>query len=150
MKGRRTDLSAADCAIARSLQVIGDWWSLLIVREAFLGLQRFGEFQKSLGLAKNILSARLKKLVEEGIMRLEPDGETSTRSRYVLTEKGEALDVVLVALWQWGEKACFEPGEQRAAMVDTRDGVPLPLLELKARDGRTVGARDFTIGSMPN
>src|SRR3546814_2339992 len=71
MKGKRTDLGNADCGIARSLQIIGDWWSLLIVREAFQGKTRFGEFQKSIGLAKNILSSRLKKLVAEGIFRIE-------------------------------------------------------------------------------
>src|SRR6187399_611676 len=102
MKGKRTDLSSASCAIARTLQIIGDWWSLLIVRDAFKGQQRFGEFHKSLGLAKNILSSRLKKLVEAGIFRIEPDPESSLSHRYVLTPKGEQLCVVLVALWQWG------------------------------------------------
>src|SRR3546814_5444820 len=71
MKGKRTNLGNADCGIARSLEVVGDWWSLLIAREAFKGRERFGEFQKAIGLAKNILSARLKKLVEHDIFRIE-------------------------------------------------------------------------------
>src|SRR5512142_2587885 len=97
----------AQCGIARALQVIGDWWSLLIVREAFHGRARFGEFQKSLGLAKNILSARLKKLVDAQIFSIEPDANSSLTHRYVLTPRGEALYPILVALWQWGEENCF-------------------------------------------
>jgi DNA-binding HxlR family transcriptional regulator len=145
MKGKRTDLSTADCAIARSLQVIGDWWSLLIVRECFLGKQRFGEFQESLGLAKNILSSRLKKLVAEGILKTEQDGSGPARSRYVMTEKGERLYVVLIALWQWGEDACCKPGELTTAMVDNRHKVPLAKLEPRARDGRLIEPRDFSL-----
>lgn len=145
MKGKRTDFSGADCAIARSLSVIGDWWSLLIVREAFFGRQRFGEFQKALGLAKNILSARLKKLVDAGIMTLEADGSSSAHHRYVLTEKGRDLHVVLVALWQWGEKSCFGPNEIDVAMVDSASGAPLQKLEVKASDGRHIGAQDILI-----
>jgi DNA-binding HxlR family transcriptional regulator len=149
VKGKRTDLSAADCAIARSLQVIGDWWSLLIVRECFLGRGRFGEFQKSLGLAKNILSARLKKLVDEGIFAIEASGEPAGHHRYVLTDKGERLYVVLIALWQWGEEACFAPGELRVAMLDSQQQMPLARLEPRAKDGRPVGARDFMLGARP-
>src|SRR3546814_3429287 len=85
MKGKRTNLDNADCGIARSLEVVGDWWSLLIVREAFKGRERFGEFQKAIGLAKNILSARLKKLVEHDIFRIEPDADNGVGHRYVLT-----------------------------------------------------------------
>jgi len=108
MKGKRTELSESDCAIARSLDVIGDWWSLLIVRDARSGKRRFSEFQKNLGLAKNILTTRLKKLVERGIMEMVPASDGSAFKEYVLTEKGEKLYVVIVALWQWGEQTCFE------------------------------------------
>jgi DNA-binding HxlR family transcriptional regulator len=143
MKGKRTDLGTANCAIARSLQIIGDWWSLLIIRDAFRGKQRFGEFQKSLGLAKNILSARLKKLVEQGILRAVPGIEGSAYKAYVLTEKGEKLCVVLIALWQWGEETCFQQGELQRMLVDKQTGKPLAKLELKAQDGRVLGPRDF-------
>lgn len=141
MKGKKTDLAGADCAIARSLNVIGDWWSLLIVREAFRGCERFGEFQKSLGIAKNILATRLRKLVDEGIFR--EDVAPSARSRYVLTEKGERLHVVLVALWQWGEENCTDQGELPVAMVDAVSGKPLARLELLSQDGQIVGPRGF-------
>lgn len=145
MKGKRKDLGQANCGIARALQVIGDWWSLLIVREAFGGKQRFGEFQKSLGLAKNILSSRLKKLVDNGIFIIEPDPDSALSHLYVLTPKGEQLYVILIALWQWGEENCFDPGELDIAMVDKPSGQPLAKLRLQAQDGRALGSRDFRL-----
>jgi DNA-binding HxlR family transcriptional regulator len=148
VKGKRTDLADADCAIARSVQVIGDWWSILLIREAFIGAQRFNEFQKSLGLAKNILSTRLKKLVAEGILRTEPDPAQPAYKRYVLTRKGEQLHVVLVALWQWGEEFCPEPFELTREIVDVRDGEPLAKLRPAAKDGRVIGPRDFTLADI--
>lgn len=144
MKGQKTNLASADCAIARALQIIGDWWSLLIVRDAFRGKERFCEFQKSLGLARNILTARLKKLVDEGIFEIEPDAASGFH-RYLLTRKGEQLCVVLMALWQWGGQSCFRRGELKYAMVDKQDGEPVAKLELKARNGRTLGPRDFHV-----
>lgn len=146
MKGKKTDLGDAECAIARSLDLIGDWWSLLIVRDAFLGLGRFGEFQKSLGVAKNILSARLKKLVAEGILEVVADAEGSVHHRYVLTKRGERLSVVLAALWQWGEE-CFKPGELKRTLVDTKSRKPIARLALQAQDGRRLGPHDFTLAA---
>ncbi|HHV68329.1 MAG TPA: helix-turn-helix transcriptional regulator [Ochrobactrum intermedium] len=143
MKGKRTDLGQANCGVARALQIIGDWWSLLIVRDAFRGAQRFSEFQRSLGLAKNILSSRLKKLVDDGIFVIEPDPDSALSHRYVLTPKGEQLHVILIALWQWGEAHCFGPGELGIEMVDKLEGQPLALLEPFSLGGRTVGPRDF-------
>src|SRR3546814_4380016 len=82
-------------------------------------------FQKAIGLAKNILSARLKKLVEHDIFRIEPDADNGVGHRYVLTAKGERLYVVLMALWQWGERTGFKPHEARYAMFDRQTGEPL-------------------------
>ena len=93
---KRLDVSEAACPIQRSLGVLGDGWSLLIVRDAFAGKRKFGEFQKGLGIAKNILSARLKTLVSCGVLEQSPSGE------YALTPKGEALYPVLRAFWDWG------------------------------------------------
>ena len=143
MKGKRTDLSTAPCGIARSLQVVGDWWSLLIVRDAFHGRERFSEFQKSLGLAKNILSARLKKLVEAQIFSIEADASSALSHRYVLTPKGESLFPILVALWQWGEENCFERDELELVMVDKAKGKPLIKMRPTSQEGRTVGPRDI-------
>ncbi|MBB3308488.1 DNA-binding HxlR family transcriptional regulator [Rhizobium sp. BK196] len=145
MKGKRTDMGDAQCGIARSLQAVGDWWSLLIIREAFKGRRRFSEFQKSLGLAKNILSVRLRKLVEEGIFTVQPDPDSALSHLYLLTPKGYELSVVLVALWQWGEEHCFEPGELDYAVVDSLTGQPLQKLQLTAEDGRSLGPQQFRI-----
>src|SRR6516165_6468289 len=91
---KRKSLDTATCPIARTLDVIGDWWSLLIVRDIFLGKRRYGELQKSLGLAKNILCSRLKKLVLEEVLETEPASDGTTYQEYVLTEKGRDLYLV--------------------------------------------------------
>ncbi len=143
MKGKKTDLSKSSCGIARALGVIGDWWSLLIVRDALNGMQRFGEFQAHLGLAKNILSARLKKLVELGIFEIVPDQNGSGHNAYVPTKRGEALGVVLVSLWQWGQENCFESRERKSVMVDRRHGEPLAKLALTTNSGREIGPADY-------
>jgi DNA-binding HxlR family transcriptional regulator len=131
----RTRFDTAECPVARSVDAVGDWWSLLIVRDAFDGSRRFGEFQRSLGVAKNILSARLKALVDQGILRVSPVG---AYNEYVLTAKGEALFPVIVALRQWGEAFAFEAGEPHSELLDRRDGKPLRPLEIHAADGRVV------------
>ena len=107
---KRKCLDTSTCPIARTLDVIGDWWSLLIVRDAFLGKRRFGEFQKSLGLAKNILCIRLQKLVSHEILETGPASDGSAYQEYRLTEKGRSLYLVLVALRQWGNATCLKKG----------------------------------------
>lgn len=127
--------------------MIGDWWSLLIVRDAFLGKRRFGEFQKSLGLAKNILCARLQKLVSHGVLEMVPASDGSAYQEYALTEKGRSLYTVLVALRQWGESCLFQPGELDLVLVDRQSGQPVKPLELRSQDGRLLGSADLrTIG----
>jgi DNA-binding HxlR family transcriptional regulator len=143
MKGKRTNLDASACAIARSLGVIGDWWSLLIIRDALAGKRRFGELQKSLGVAKNILSFRLQKLVDHGILATAPASDGTAYKDYVLTPKGKKLYLVLVALWQWGEEFCFAPGELTYDMVDRDTQKPFQPLELKSKDGRVLGPADM-------
>src|SRR5215813_12572903 len=112
---KRTSLEHADCPIARALDAIGDWWSLLIVRDALLGKRRFGEFQKSLGLAKNILSTRLRKLVSHGVLEVGPASDGSSYHEKAPTEKGRRLYIVLVALRQWGESCLF--GEEELDLL---------------------------------
>ncbi|MGW8063121.1 winged helix-turn-helix transcriptional regulator [Streptomyces ziwulingensis] len=142
---RKTDLSEATCPVARSLGEVGDWWSLLIVRDALSGISRFSDFQRSLGCARNILSARLSKLVEAGVMVTEPAADGSPYHQYRLTEKGKALRVALVALRQWGETHLFDTGEERLRLVDTRDGRPVARLEMRAHDGRTLTVDEVEI-----
>jgi DNA-binding HxlR family transcriptional regulator len=146
VRGKRTDLGDTACAASRALAVVGDWWSLLIVRDALLGVSRFSDFQHNIGLAKNILSSRLKKLVEGGVLRIEPDGPSGKRHHYLLTEQGLALGVVVTALWQWGETHCFQANDQAPLLVDRATGQPLARLELRTIDGRAVSPKELQMG----
>ena len=141
---KRTRLENTPCPTARALDLIGDWWTLLIVRDAMRGMTRFSEFQRSLGAAKNILSTRLKTLVAEGILKVEPAADGSAYQDYVLTEKGLALQPILVALGQWGSEYLFEEGEASTRLIDTQSRQPLRKIELQAQDGRILQSRDIT------
>ena len=129
---KRTSFEKAECPIARSLDAIGDWWSLLIIRDAFLGLRRFSEFQKSLGLAKNILTVRLRALVDHGILKTAPASDGSAYQEYVLTPKGRGVFPVLVALRQWSEEFASRPANAPTVLVDREKGRPVRKLELRA------------------
>lgn len=142
---KRTSHIDSGCAVARPLDAIGDAWSILIVRDAFDGLRRFGEFQKSLGLAKNILAARLRSLVEHGILETVPASDGSVYHEYVLTERGRGLFPLLVALRQWGEEYFFESDEPAVRLVDVERGKPLQRLEVRSRDGRLLGPDDTVV-----
>lgn len=144
---KRTSLEGNPCAIARSLDIIGDWWSLLIIRDAMGGMRRFGEFQRNLGMAKNILSVRLKRMVEDGILTIEAASDGSAYQEYVLTDKGKALLPVLVALAQWGKEHMYRPGEQGTVVLDTKKNRPLRKLELKSEDGRMLQLEDIVVST---
>jgi DNA-binding HxlR family transcriptional regulator len=133
------------CTIARSLDSIGDWWSLLIVRDAAAGIGRFGEFQRSLGIPKNILSTRLKSLVEKGIMEVAPAADGSAFQEYVLTQMGEDLLPVLIALGQWSAEYLFEPKEPGSIPLDAKKKRPLKKLQMISEDGRVLGPKDVMV-----
>jgi DNA-binding HxlR family transcriptional regulator len=141
---KRTSFGDALCPVARSLDEIGDWWTLLIVRDAFQGKARFSDFQTNLGLAKNILSARLRTLVMNGILEKRPSADGGARSEYHLTEKGRRLRVVLVALRQWGEDNLFAEGEP---MMLAHDGTnrPIARLRLTNQDGRALEPGEIVV-----
>lgn len=144
-KLRRKSFETAVCPVARSLDVIGDWWSLLIIRDALNGVRRFSEFQRNLGLAKNILTTRLKTMVAQGIMEVAPASDGSAYQEYVLTEKGQRLLPVLVALGQWGSDFLFESGEPRSVSVDAKHGRPLSRLEVRSEDGRPLDFQEIVV-----
>ena len=146
---KRTSLEHADCPVARSLDVIGDWWSLLIIRDALLGRRRFGEFQKSLGLARNILTMRLRALVERGILKMAPASDGSAYQEYVPTRKGRGIFPILVALRQWSEEFDEAPEEISTILVDRESGRPVKKLELHARDGRLLAFGDTVLKPRP-
>ena len=101
---RRASFVDMNCSVAQGLEQIGEWWTMLILRDALLGVRRFEDFQSRLGIARNILSARLDTLVGHGIMERRPYSERSARHEYVLTEKGRDLAAVVVALTEWGDR----------------------------------------------
>jgi DNA-binding HxlR family transcriptional regulator len=100
----RRDYEGQNCSIARALEVVGERWTLLIIRDALLGLRRFDQFQDSLGIARNVLTDRLSRLVEEGVLERVPYSERPVRFEYRLTDKGRELGVALAGLRQWGDK----------------------------------------------
>ncbi|VIO73364.1 winged helix-turn-helix transcriptional regulator [Bradyrhizobium ivorense] len=132
---QRTGFANADCPVARALDAIGDWWSLLIVRDAFDGLRRFGDFQKNLGIAKGMLTARLRKLVELGVLEQVAASDGSAYQEYALTKKGHALFPVVVSLRQWGEANLFARGEPHSVLVDAQ-GERVGQLVLPSKAGR--------------
>lgn len=142
---KRKSWEDAACPIARSLDAIGDWWSLLIVRDAFRGRRRFCEFQRSLGTARNILAARLRKLVAQGVLEALPATDGGPYQEYVLTQKGRGLYLVLVALREWGERHLDGSAGPGPRLVDREKGEPVRPLELKSQDGRVLGPGDIRL-----
>ncbi|PQZ85174.1 MULTISPECIES: helix-turn-helix domain-containing protein [Pseudomonas] len=136
---KRKCMEGNGCPVARALDVVGDWWTLLIIRDAFAGVTRFGDFQKHLGVAKNILATRLKDMVEQGLLVTR---EVGARSEYQLTDKGRALMPVLVTLAQWGE-AFTEPEDVGTRLLDAHSLKPLRTVEILAEDGRVLGVDDI-------
>jgi DNA-binding HxlR family transcriptional regulator len=146
---KRTSLEHDTCPVARSLDAIGDWWSMLIIRDALLGTTRFGEFQKKLGLAKNILTIRLRALVDQGILKTAPASDGSAYQEYLLTPKGRGVFPILVALRQWSEEFDARPEEIGTILVDKEKGKPVRRLELYSQDGRLLSASDTTLKPQP-
>ena len=142
---KRKSLKTDPCPVARALDAIGERWSLLIVRDAFDGMRRFGEFQKSLGVAKNILADRLHTLVEEGIFEVAPASDGTAYQEYVLTAKGLALFPVVVGLRQWSEAQLFAPGEAHSTLRQRGSGLPVRRMEVLAPDGRVLQAGDTVV-----
>lgn len=128
------------CPVARSVDLIGDRWSLLLVRDAFDGTRRFGDFQRGLGVARGILADRLRGLVEAGIFKVQPASDGTSYQEYVLTPQGQQLFPVLVALRQWGEQHLFRPGEKHSQLIETSSGKPLGLMQPRGADGRVLAA----------
>jgi DNA-binding HxlR family transcriptional regulator len=141
---KRKCLENADCPIARALDAIGDWWSLLIVQQAIMGQRRFCEMQRNLGVARNILTVRLRKLVDAGVLEQVPASDGSAYEEYALTEKGRGLFVVLVALRQWGE-GLYDGGELETTLVDREKSQPVQTLAVQAQDGRVLGPQDVDV-----
>ncbi|MEV7728153.1 winged helix-turn-helix transcriptional regulator [Streptomyces sp. NPDC087917] len=154
---QRTHLGDADCSIAQALDVVGDWWTLLIVRDTARGLHRFDELQHELGVSRKVLAERLKLLVEAGVLTREPYQERPVRHEYRLTPRGRGLLPVLVALQDWGDTwvlgegemtATTEESSKEAVRVHALRGTRLPELLLPDRFGESrdpVADTPFTV-----
>src|SRR5271156_2752177 len=142
---QRKSWASAKCPMARSIDVIGDWGSLLILREAFGGTTRFDDFQKRLDISRNLLTARLKKLVARGILKRRPVAEEARRHEYVLTEMGEDLLPTIIALRQWGDRWLFRPAPAPYSMFDATDGSELAEIRVRSSKGREIRRVDVRL-----
>jgi DNA-binding HxlR family transcriptional regulator len=142
------DLSAMQCPVARTLEQVGEWWSILILRDAFQGVTRFDQFQKSLGIAPNMLTRRLNTLVESGLLERRQYSERPPRYEYVLTDRGRDFRPVLWALVAWGNKHSSPEGESML-IVDAVTGERAEPLLIDKRSGRPLRAPEFKVIAGP-
>ena len=133
--------AALSCPIPAAVDLIGEKWAFLILRGALNGLRHFEEFQGGLGIARNILSDRLGKMVAGGILERTPDPSDRRKVVYALTDKGEGLLPVVLALRQWGEK--WGHGTSAVSLADLRDGRPIRPICVQAHDGRELALHDL-------
>ncbi|MCG7200157.1 helix-turn-helix transcriptional regulator [Marinobacter pelagius] len=133
------------CSVARALNEVGDWWSLLIVLHAMYGTRRFVDFQQELGIAKNILCDRLARLVDNGVLRKVDVGEHGSRFEYRLTEKGRDLFPVVIALRQWGDKWNPAPEQGPLDLRDRATGRPIQEVQVRDADGQPLSIRDVFV-----
>ena len=130
-----------NCSLAQTLNIIGERWTLLILRDAFFGAKRFGQFERSLGIAKNILSARLNLLVDEGIMERR-QSSSGAHAEYVLTDQGLDLQPVLLSMTHWGDKHRPHANGDRLVFVERESGRPIRRMGATSEDGRPLRPRD--------
>ena len=145
---QRKSFAAMSCPIARSLEHVGEWWSMLILRDALAGLTRFDEFQLSLGIAPNMLTRRLKALVEAGMLERRRYSERPVRYEYHLTPCGRDFAPVLVALLAYGNRH-FAPEGASVCIVDAKTGAVADPVLVDRATGRPLAAPDFTLAPGP-
>lgn len=134
-----------DCGLPQALEVMGERWSFMILRASFNGLKHFEEFLSELGIARNILSNRLAKLVDHGILKREPCEDDRRKIEYRLTIKGFDLLPAMIALRQWGQKYGAEYVAEDPVLVDDRDRLPIGLVSILAHDGRILDHTDLNM-----
>lgn len=133
-----------DCSIARTLEVVGERWTLLVLRECFMGTARFDDFQRRLGIARNVLQSRLERLVEEDVLERRPYQERPVRYEYRLTAEGRDVLPVLLALMEWGDRH-RSPHGPRVAIAHARCGGPVNAALMCGRCGATVEMRSISV-----
>ncbi|MDE2230219.1 MAG: helix-turn-helix transcriptional regulator [Alphaproteobacteria bacterium] len=145
---QRKSFGKMQCPIARSLERVGEWWSILILRDAFHGLTRFDQFQKSLDIAPNMLTRRLNALVASGLLERRRYSARPPRFEYVLTERGQDFRPVLLALLAWGNKH-FAPEGASVVVVDTETGKPVDAVLVDRASGAPLVAPRFRTAAGP-
>ena len=146
---QRKSFCGMNCSIARALDEVGEWWSLLIVRECTQGRQRFDEFQNELGIARNILTSRLERLTELGIIERFPLEDRANTDGYRLTAKGEELYPVIVALMQWGDRWLCPNGKPPTKLVDDVTGRAVEKISVRDSKGNALSFRDVRFAPGP-
>lgn len=145
---RRKSFQTLQCPIARSLERVGEWWSILILRDAFLGATRFEQFQKSLDIAPNMLARRLRALVEAGLLERRRYNDRPPRNEYHLTARGEDFRPVLWALLAWGNRH-FAPEGPSVVIVDAATGAPADPVLVDRASGRLLAPPAFRTAAGP-
>lgn len=138
-------LESHNCSLSKALNLIGEGWTILILREAFFGSRRFEDFQKHLGIARNILTARLKKLVDAGILERVPIKQGAKRCEYRLTEMGRDLYPTLITMTQWGDRWMHAQTGVPMRFLHRVTGEEIADVEILSKDGQRLDARDLAI-----
>jgi DNA-binding HxlR family transcriptional regulator len=144
----RKSFADMDCSVAQCLEVVGEWWSMLIVRDAFLGVTRFDDFQRRLGISRNILQQRLARLVDAGVLARDPYSEHPPRHDYRLTDKGRDLWPVLTAMRQWGDRHAAPSGPP-LEVVHKNCGAASDAVLVCGSCGERIGPRDVVARARP-
>ncbi len=143
---RRTRFDAEPCPIARTTDLIGDWWTPLVMREAFSGRRRFDEIQSALGIPRAVLTARLQRLCDEGMLDRVTYQQAPARYEYRLTDKGRAFWSVLAAMWRWGSDWLWPDGDGPPLVLRDREtGAVVDPLVVDEHTGRAVDVRNVRI-----
>jgi DNA-binding HxlR family transcriptional regulator len=146
---RRTSFAEMNCSLARTLDVVGEWWTLLVLREVFFGRRGFTQMHRTLGVARNVLSDRLRTLVEAGILERRPDPGDGRRHEFHLTEKGRDLLPALVMLMQWGDRWADDGAGPPVLLVDRDHGTPIDPVVVDHSTGAAVDAATLTVRPGP-
>ena len=141
----RNKIDDINCSLADSLNLIGEWWTILILRESFFGTRRFEDFQQHLGIARNILTARLATLCDNGILQRVPVKEGAKRHEYRLTNMGRDLLTVIIALTQWGDRWLRQEQGAPVNFIERDSGEVIPEVCIRSNDGRQLKTRDLAM-----
>jgi DNA-binding HxlR family transcriptional regulator len=146
---KRISFESMNCSLARSLEIVGEWWTLLIIREAMWGTSRFDDFHHRLGIARNILSARLVKLQDAGVIQRKVTGDSARVHDYLLTDKGWDLFPAVVALMQWGDRWIHAEEGPPIQFFDRNGGQEIQAIVLRNARGRPLRPDQIAIKAGP-